>query len=195
MSTPSQHDRIEIWRYIYARSSLVEAREAARLLVAHPEFPDDIKRAIVYQIVIAYARPFTKSQVTDSKRIVPLTSDVVPVEFRPLHGEYLQMRDRTIGHKDAIAFPSELLNKVIVDKDDTGFELHTVSPFAMFDTGLQQTISLCDRLIEHCISKVQDYCRHFVGVGKGTYVLSIEENPAEWLSMMPNKASEPPPPS
>jgi hypothetical protein len=74
MSTPTQHDRIEISRYTYARSSLVEAREAAKLLVAHPEFQDDIKQAVVYQIVIAYARPFTKSQVTDSNRILPLTS-------------------------------------------------------------------------------------------------------------------------
>jgi hypothetical protein len=91
------------------------------------------------------------------------------------------MRDRTIGHKDAVAFPSAPLNKVIVRVDDTGFELHTVSAFTMLDIGLQRTISLCDRLIEHCISKVRDYCRHFVGVGKGTYVLSIEENPAAWL--------------
>jgi len=181
MSTPSQDDRIEIWRYTYARSSLIEAREAAKLLSSHPEFPDEIKQAIVYQIVIAYARPFTKSQVTDSKRIVPLASDVVPIEFRQLHDEYLQMRDRTIGHKDAVAFSSAPLNKVIVRVDDTGFELHTISPFTMLDTGLQQTISLCNRLIEHCVSKVQAYCHHFVGVGKGTYVLSIDGNPTEWL--------------
>jgi hypothetical protein len=181
MSTPSQHDRIEIWRYTYARSSLIEAREAAKLLIAHPEFSDEIKQAIVYQIAIAYARPFTKSQVTDSKRIVPLAGDLVPAEFRQLHDEYLQMRDQTIGHKDAVAFPSAPLNKVIVSVDDTGFELHTVSPFTMLDTGLQKTISLCDRLVECCVSKLQDYCHHFAGVGKGIYVLSIEKNPAEWL--------------
>ena len=181
MTTPSQNDRIEIWRYTYARSSLIEAREAAKLLIGHREFPDELKQAIVYQIVIAYARPFTKSQVTDSKRIVPLASEVVPAEFRQLHDEYLQMRYRTIGHKDAVAFPSAPLNRVIVRVDDTGFELHTVSPFTMLDTGLQQTITLCDRLIEHCVSKVHAYCRHFIGVGKGIYVLSVEENPAEWL--------------
>jgi len=181
MSTPSQDDRIEIWRYTYARSSLIEAREAAKLLMAHPEFSEEIKQAILYQIVIAYARPFTKSQVTDSKRIVPLASDVIPAACRHLHDEYLQMRDRTIGHKDAVAFPSAPLNKVIVHVDKAGFELRTVSLFMMLDTGLQEAISLCDRLIEHCESKVIDYCRHFVGIGPGTYVLSIEGNPTEWL--------------
>jgi hypothetical protein len=181
MSTPSQHDRIEIWRYTYARSSLIEAREAAKLLIAHPEFSDEIKQAIVYQIAIAYARPFTKSQVTDSKRIVPLAGDLVPAEFRQLHDEYLQMRDQTIGHKDAVAFPSAPLNKVFVSVDDIGFELHTVSPFTMLDTGLQKTISLCDRLVKCCVSKLRDHCHHFAGVRKGIYVLSIEENPAEWL--------------
>jgi hypothetical protein len=181
MTTPSQDHRIEIWRYTYARSSLIEAREAAKLLIKHPEFPDEIKQAIVCQIVIAYARSFTKSRVTDSKRITPLASDVVPAEFRQLHDEYIQMRDQTIGHKDAVAFPSAPLNKVIVCRDDAGFELHTVSPFTMFDTGLQQTITLCDRLIEHCMSKVQAYCQYFIGVGKGIYVLSVEENPTKWL--------------
>lgn len=182
MSVPSHQDRIEIWRYTYARSSLIEAREAAKLLIAHPEFPDEIKEAIVYQIVIAYARPFTKSQVTDFKRIVPLAIDVVPAEFQPLHDEYLQMRNRTIGHRDAVAFPSAPLNKVIVHVDNAGFvELHTVSPFTMLDSGLQQTLLLCDHLIKHCVLKVGDYCHHFVGVAPGTYVLSIDENPAEWL--------------
>ncbi len=182
MSIPSQDDRIEIWRYTYARSSLVEAREAANLLATHPEFPNEIKQAIVYQIVISYARPFTKSQVTDSKRITPLAGEVVPAEFRQLHDEYLQMRDRTIGHKDAVAFPAAPLNKVIVLVDDTGFELQTVSAFTMLDTGLQQTISLCDRLIEHCVSKVQAYCHHFDGIAKGTYLLRTDGNPTEWLS-------------
>jgi hypothetical protein len=43
MTAPSHHDRIEIWRYAYARSSLVDAKEAAKLLIAHPEFPDEKK--------------------------------------------------------------------------------------------------------------------------------------------------------
>ena len=89
MSIPSHHDRIEIWRYTYARSSLIEAREAAKLLLAHRELPPEIPEAIVCQIVVAYSRPFTKSQVTESRRIVPLASDVVPAEFQALHTEHL----------------------------------------------------------------------------------------------------------
>ena len=181
MTTPSQHARIEIWRYTYARSSLIEAKEAAKFLIAHQKLPDQVQQAIVYQVVVAYARPFTKSQVTKSKRIVPLASNVVPAEFQDLHNEHLQMRDCTIGHKDAVAFPLAPLNKVIISVDDTGFELHTVSPYRMFETGLQQTVKLCDYLIRYCESKVQEYCSHFVGVGKGVYILSIEADPVEWL--------------
>ena len=181
MTTPSQHERIEIWRYTYARSSLIEAREAAKFLIEHPKLPDQLQKALVCQVVVAYSRPFTKSQVTDSKRIVPLSSEVVPAEFRDLHNEHLQMRDRTIGHKDAVAFPSTPLNRVIVRVDGTGFELHTVSTYTIFDTGLRQTVKLCDYLVDCCVSKVQEYCSHFVGIGKGVYVLSIEPNPVEWL--------------
>ena len=181
MSAPLQDDRIEIWRYIYARSSLIEAREAAKLLLVRRDLSDEVKRAIICQIVVAYARPFTKSQVTDSKRIQPLAEDIVPVEFQDLHKEHLQMRDRAFGHKDAVAFPSTTLNRVVVQVDDRGVEFHTISPFTMLDAGLQRTITLCDRLMEHCESKVKPYSQHFAAVTKGIYVLSLEHNPARWL--------------
>jgi hypothetical protein len=181
MPTPSQHERIEIWRYTYARSSLIEAREAAKLLIKQQGLSDEIKRAIVYQVVVAYARPFTKSQVTESKRLVPLADEVVPAEFRDLHNEYIEMRDRTFGHKDAVAFPLAPLNKVIVQVDDLGFELHTVSPYTMLDTGLQRTVKLCDYLVNYCESEVHKYASHFIGIGKGVYILSVEANPSEWL--------------
>jgi hypothetical protein len=181
MTAPSQDARIDIWCYTYARSSLIEAREAAKFLIQHKGLPDEVQQAFVYQVVVAYARPFTKSQVTESRRIVPLTRDAVLPEFWDLHDEHLQMRDRVIGHKDATAFPSAPLNRVIVRVDDTGFELHTVSPYTIFETGLQQTVILCDHLIEYCMSKAKDYGSHFVGIGKGVYVLSIEADPVEWL--------------
>ena len=181
MNAPSQHERIEIWRYTYARSSLVEAWEAAKLLFAHRELPDEVQEAIACQIVVAYARPFTKSQVTESKRIVPLANELVPVKFQALHKEHLEMRDRGIGHKDAIAFPSSPMNRVIIRRDDTGFELHTVSHYTMLDGGLKQTVELCDYLVQHCISKLTPYCASFVGVEKGIYVLSLEADPKEWL--------------
>ena len=180
MNAPSQHDRIEIWRYTYARSSLVEAREAAKLLLAHPEFPDELKQAIVCQILVAYARPFTKSQVTDSKRIVSLASELVPDKFQALHKEHLEMRDRGVGHKDAIAFPSSPMNRVIIRRDETGFELNTVSHYTMLESGLRQTIELCDYFIQHCVSNLTRYCTSFVTIAKGVYVLSLEENPKEW---------------
>ena len=151
------------------------------MLIANRSLPDEIQRAIVYQIVVAYARPFTQSQVTKSKRIVPLPHEVVPAKFRDLHNEYIQMRDRAFGHKDALAFPSAPVNRVIVCVDDTGFELHTASPYTMLDAGLLDTVKLCDLLVGYCMSKIEKYCSYFVGIGKGVYVLSLEANPKEWL--------------
>jgi len=181
MTTASQETRIEIWRYTFARASLVEAREAARGLIANPRLPDDLKRAIVYQIVVAYARPFTKSQVTESKRIVPLGNDIIHSEFRNLHKEYIQMRDCVFGHKDAVALPAAAINRVIVCVDEAGFELHTASPFTMLESGLHETVKLCNSLIDYCMSKIQPYRSLFVGVERGIYVLNLEANPTNWL--------------
>lgn len=133
------------------------------------------------QIVTAYARPFTKSQITASKRIIPLAEEIVPVAFQDLHSEHLEMRDRAIGHKDAVGFPTTALNRVIVHVNGTGFELHTVSPDSITDFALRRTIELCQHLVAHCEAEVLKYASHFFGVGAGDYFLNIEESPTEWL--------------
>lgn len=184
MSAPSQHDRIEIWRYTYARSSLIEASEAAKFLVAHPPptLPWQVQKALVGQIVTAYARPFTKSQITASKRIIPLAEEIVPTAFQDLHSEHLEMRNRAIGHKDAVGFPATALNRVLVHvNNDTDFELLTISPDSMTDSALHRTVELCQHLVAHCEAEVLKYASHFFGVGAGDYFLSIEESPTEWL--------------
>jgi hypothetical protein len=80
MSTPSQSDRLEIWRYTYARSSLIDALVGCERLAGDAALTAESKKTIVSHIVVSYARPFTKSQFTPSKRDTPLREDCVPPE-------------------------------------------------------------------------------------------------------------------
>jgi len=181
MSAPSQNDRIEIWRYTYASSSLDEASRAAQYLLANRGLPWDLKKAMVCQIVIAYARPFSKSQVTPSRRITPLAENLVPVQFRDLHREHCEMRHRAVGHKDATAFPSASLNKVMVHIDDRGVSLRTTSVYDISDHALNRTIELCDLLVTRCATELEKYISHFHGEPSGDYLMSTDESPAVWL--------------
>ena len=181
MTTTPQSVRIEIWQYTYARASLIEARETAILMLANPKLPVALQQACTYQIVVAYARPFTKCQVTDSKRMALLHDDLVPRAFRAIHSQHLELRDQAIGHKDAGAYPGTPLNRVIVSVDKDGVECKTVSPYTILPLVLQQTVELCNVLIAFCESKAKSHDNHFMNLKEGTYVLNLEPPPAAWL--------------
>jgi hypothetical protein len=181
MSAPPQHDRIEIWRYQYARASLIEASEAAKFLLGKGPLRSPLQEAVVSLIVMAYARPFTESRTTASERLIPLNKKAVPPAFGDLHAELLHMRNWAIGHKDATAFPSTLLNRVVVHVGDSGIELRTTSPINITDSALRRTLELCGHPITHCEAEVRKYISYFSGVCKGVYYLSLEQSPSEWL--------------
>jgi hypothetical protein len=181
MSAPAQRDRIEIWRHLYAKDSLLEAREAAKFLLSNQPLCSPLQRAVVCLIIIAYARPFTESRLTPSKKESLLPTNVVPAEFRSLHAELLNMRNRAIGHKDAVAFPSTLANRAVVRVRYTGIEMRATSIVDMTDSALQRTLELCGRLVAHCEVEIEKYVPHFSGIGRGRYYLSLAESPSEWL--------------
>ncbi len=91
------------------------------------------------------------------------------------------MRNRTVGHKDATAFTSASLNKVIVHIDDRGVSLHTTSVGDITDDALNRTIDLCELLVRHCATELERYLSHFHREPIGDYLMSTEESPAAWL--------------
>lgn len=186
MDTPPLHDCLEIWRYTYARSSLVDALDAAQaLLDGQASLMLVLKKALVGHLVISYARPFTKSQFTISKRDIPLTETSVPSTKRATHDFLLKMRDKSIGHKDATAFADSTVNRVLVRLGDDSLSLHTVSPFDIDPAKLADIMALCEELIESCDIALDPYVRtYFLGKSrpaKGEYLIMTEEAPSEWL--------------
>ena len=186
MNIPPQNDRLEIWRYTYARSSLVDAIVGCEKLRSDHALAPDMKKAVVSHIVISYARPFTKSQFTASRREVPLQESCVPSEKKAIHDTLLEMRNRALGHKDATAFSDTALNRVLVRAHDGYIDLHTVFPGDIEQAVLSQTIELCRILIAHCEKAVDPFVRaHLLGANRpvdGSYLVSTEETPPIWLA-------------
>lgn len=181
VKTPSQEERIKIWCLSYARSSLIEARESAKLLLTNSAWREEIRMAVVCQMIFAYARPFTKSQVTASKRLRALDEAVIPKGFEGDHREALGMRDQAIGHKDALAFEKTALNRVIVIFDSNGTEIRTTAPHDMNEKGLRRMVERCEALIQHCEKGLERYVSFFDGFAQGAYFLNLEESPKAWL--------------
>lgn len=53
-----------------------------------------IYRALICVVLVAYAWPFIKSQVTKSEHVVPLGGVEPPAELELTHGNLLSLRDK-----------------------------------------------------------------------------------------------------
>src|SRR5665213_1732262 len=123
---PEIEDLKSLWLHAYSRSSLLQAVEWIEHMNRGISSSFEL-RALVTAVVVAYARPFTKSQVTPSERMIPLNGVAPPSELLSTHYEILDFRNKVIGHIDALPAGghSGTPNKVLVRRDATGFDLHT----------------------------------------------------------------------
>jgi hypothetical protein len=184
---PSQEELVEVWRYAYARSSFIEATTYCKILLENwNQIENAIKQALLTSLVISYARPFTKAQVTKSKRIVPSDESLVPQCHQQLHNEYMTMRNRVFGHKDATVESSfGPVNKIIIHVTPSFLDLRTASMGDIKIQALQQTIELCQKLIAITDQEANKFIlANFSGENFptiGLYEIDLEANFGNWL--------------
>jgi hypothetical protein len=143
--TPTAEELASLWLYTYSRASLLEAESWIDVLSASAADSTPVARALSCSIVVSYARPFTKSQVTKDKRVIPLGDVEPPHELASTHCIMLKLRDKVIGHKDAIpaAGDSVTPNIVLLKRDSCGFDIHTVIVTGVDLDLLTELKSLC----------------------------------------------------
>ncbi len=151
MKIPDIEERITYWKYAYSRTALQDAKRWAETLLKDESNMDaGTRAAFVQAIVISYARPFTKSQVTKSRRIIPM-DDIQPLsKLESVHRDILDLRDQLFGHKDGTEKDSSglELNRVILSFDCNGFDLYTRVPHNIEEKQLRSIIELCTHFIE-----------------------------------------------
>ena len=182
---PPVADLKRIWLYAYARSSLIQADQWI-LELEHIDTNSSAYRALITAIVVAYARPFTQSQVSSSERAVPLRDVSPPTNLSDTHRDLLNLRNKVIGHADALPAVghTETPNKVLIVRDKTGFNLHTVLTADMTSEEKQNVRALCRHFIAHCDAQLDDLVRRYgaeLPTTPGTYEVLIVEPPAEWI--------------
>jgi hypothetical protein len=180
MTTPSQANRISFWQHSYARSSFVEARvECELLLKTNPPLNSTLRRALSIAIVTLYSRPFKQ------RKAVRLSDDIVPPEFRTTHDEIIEIRDKSIAHRDLDGPAADwgFISQVRVLIESGELTVHTISPIFANEKA-QELLPLLDALIEKMSAATLDFInKHLLAMhaSDGSYVVSLDELPASWL--------------
>jgi hypothetical protein len=186
---PTLDELKSLWLHAYSRSSLIQAD----LWVLDLESSDSGRtkfQALVSAAIVSYCRPFTKSQVTKSERVIPLADAKPPAELELTHSNLLGLRDKVIGHADALPAKGhdETPNKVLILRDETGFDLHTVLTADIEPGERQRVRQLCRYLIGYCDEKLNALIGKFgndlPGL-PGLYEVLITAEPEEWFKLAP----------
>jgi hypothetical protein len=183
---PSHEELKQLWIYSCARGSLHEAEEWLDAM-EHTVPNTSQFRALVTAAVVAYARPFTKSQVTSNERIVPLKDVSAPLELKDAHILMLDLRDKVIGHKDATPAKADATtpNIIIIQRDATGFDLHTMMVKSMKPDVVKNVKILCAHFVAHCETQLRPIMERLgpaiVHFPIGRYELLVTEPPNDWI--------------
>jgi hypothetical protein len=188
---PTLEDLKAIWLLSYSRSAFIDASKwLDKMEVAAQDrsnYEASNYEALAYAAVVTYCRPFTKSQVTPTERVIPLRGVLPPAHLAVAHENLLHLRNEYIGHKDAVPTEgySSSPNMVILHRVEKGIAFHTTRLGPMEIEQLKAVKELCSHFRQHCETNLRPLTRKYhpelMRYPEGDYELLITEPPNEWL--------------
>ena len=183
---PSRDELERLWLHAYARSSFNEAHQWLDLL---PKMQRDSPemQAILCAAVVAYARPFSRFRVSPTKEIAPLSGVAPPKQLRDNHRDALDLRNKVIGHKDAMPAKQHTTtpNIVLLHVTPTYFEMHTTTVGSMDESTREALKELCVFFKKHCEKIIRPLTKRNVSEvlkrSPDVYELIVSDAPSEWL--------------
>jgi hypothetical protein len=183
---PTIEELQKFWLLAYSRSSLLDAH--AFLKGIDTAMPGSLGlRAMIDAAVVAYARPFTKFQLTREERVAPLADVPPPTHLAEFHQDALDLRNKMIGHKDATPAPRHRTTPNIVQLkiDSQGFYLHTTIIREMGSETRNALKELCAYYVKYCEENLRPLTRGYFSevmeYPPGEYELVMSESPADWI--------------
>jgi hypothetical protein len=184
MTAPSKEERISFWQHSYARASFTEAKiECEFLLSTNPPPHFTLRRALSVAIVTLYARPFKQ------RKAVRLSEDIVPVEFRATHDDLIEIRDKSIAHRDLDAPIANwgFISQVRVNVQAGELTINTISPI-LTNEKAHELLPLLDTLIAQMAAVPLEFINKYLiqmHASDGSYIVSLDESPSPWLLPAP----------
>lgn len=180
MNTPSKAERISFWQHAYARASFVEARLECELLInANPTVNSTFRRALSVAIATLYCRPFKQ------RKAVRLREDIVPAEFRATHNDMIEIRDKSIAHRDLDAAVADwgFISQLRVNIESGELTINTLSPIVANEK-VHELLPLLDALIAKMDAASLEFINKYLvqmHAADGSYVVSLDDSPSTWL--------------
>jgi len=175
---PSKTERLEFWRDEYALDSFTILQRLLVFMLSQSQRGPQMRTWLTVSAAVLYARPFKQWPE------VRLAEDDVPIKYREVHNEVLKYRDKVIGHCDPDAHKRDVWgNELPIVSDGSKIRIPTTNP-AMEDDIAGRLLELVETLIPMLRARSSSFVSKYLPgpLAPGAYVLSLEENPAEWLT-------------
>jgi hypothetical protein len=180
MNAPSKAERISFWQHAYARASFTDAHiKCEFLLSTNPPENSTLRRALSVAIVTLYSRPFKQ------RRLVRLSEDIVPAEFRTTHNDVIEIRDKSIAHRDLDAPVADwgFISQLRVNIHLGELTINTISPI-LENEKARELLPLLDALIAKLGVLSLQFINTFLlpmHTPDGSYIVSLDDSPTPWL--------------
>jgi hypothetical protein len=176
--TPSSTERLAFWRDEYALDSFTVLQRLLAFMLSQSQKGPQMRTWLTVSATVLYARPFKQWPE------VRLAEDDVPIKYREVHKEVLKYRDKVIAHRDPDAHKRDVWeNELPIVSQGNNIFIPTTNP-AMEDDIARRLLELVETLIPMLKARSSSFVSKYLPrpLAPGAYVLSLEENPAEWLN-------------
>lgn len=176
-STPSRTERLAFWRDEYALDSFTVLQRLLAFMLSQSQQGPQMRNWLTVSATVLYARPFRQWPE------VRLAEDDVPIKYREVHKEVLKYRDKVVAHRDPDAHKRDVWrNELPIVSEGNNIFIPTTNP-AMEDDIAGSLLELVEILIPMLKARSSSFVSKYLPrpLAPGAYVLSLEENPAEWL--------------
>ncbi len=180
MSTPSIEERTEFWKHAYARSSFVDAKLFAEMILSGGfNLNDRIRKSLSVSVLVTYGRPFKQ------RNRVRISEKIVPASCMATHKDLIVWRDKVIAHRDLDGPVAEwgFVSQLLVSIDSSGFSPLTLSPI-LSDEKAKETVSLTEHLIREMDTELDAFVRKHGQEFRresGLYTLNLDADGPDWL--------------
>jgi hypothetical protein len=175
---PSRTERLAFWRDEYALDSFTVLQRLLAFMLSQSHQGPQMRTWLTVSATVLYARPFKQ------RPEVRLAEDDVPIKYREVHNEVLKYRDKVIAHRNPDAHKRDVWeNGVPIVSDGSNIRIPTTNP-AMEDDIAGNLLELVEILIPMLRARSSSFVSKYLPgtLAPGAYVLSLEQNPAEWLT-------------
>jgi hypothetical protein len=175
---PSRTERLAFWRDEYALDSFTILQRLLAFMLSQSQQGPQMRNWLTVSATVLYARPFRQWPE------VRLAEDDVPIKYREVHKEVLKYCDNVIAHRNPDAHKRDVWeNELPIVSEGTNIFITTTNP-AMADDIAGSLLELLEILIPMLKARSSSFVSKYLPrpLAPGAYVLSLKENPAEWLT-------------